>query len=181
MCFSIKYYNIFRYPRYRGFTLIEMIVSIAIFSTVVLVAVGALLSIISANRKANALRVVMENLNFAVESVARDIRTGNEYSCGGTGDCSGAHTLSFLDQDGNSAIYSFSDSSLIRTNDSGSMSITSPAVIIENVTFSVVGSSPGDELQPRVLMTIEGYAGYQGSTKSAFSIQTTISQRDSDS
>jgi len=64
-----------------GFTLIEIIVSIGIFSTVMLIGVGALLSVNDANRKARALRVVMDNINFAVEDMARKIRIGDEFLC----------------------------------------------------------------------------------------------------
>ena len=166
----------------RGFTLIEMIVSVAIFSTVVLIAIGALLSIIAANRKANSLRVVMENLNFAVESIARDVRTGDGYECGGTGgDCSGADDISFEDQNGNAVTYYLSGNTILRTTATGTITMTSPSVVIEDVNFSVEGSDAGDGIQPRVLMTIQGYAGEDDRTRSAFSIQTSISQRDTDS
>jgi len=177
--------HIFHYtkqiPSHRGFTLVEMIVSVAIFSTVVLVAVGALLSIVAANRKANALRVVMENLNFAMESIARDIRTGDGYSCGSGGDCSYDDAISFNDQKGNPVSYVFSGGGIVRISGGKTLSMTSPSVVIEDVNFSVVGSSGGDSVQPRVLMTIQGYAGTQDRTRSSFSVQTTISQRDTDS
>lgn len=65
----------------RGFTLIEIIVSIGIFSAVMLIGIGALLSVNDANKKARAMRVVMDNINFAVEDMARKIRIGGEYLC----------------------------------------------------------------------------------------------------
>src|SRR3989344_8318173 len=74
-----------------GFTLIEMIVSIALFAVVMTVAVGALLSLTGANKKAQALQSVMNNLNISVDSMVRNIRMGREYNCGGgsgTADCS---------------------------------------------------------------------------------------------
>jgi prepilin-type N-terminal cleavage/methylation domain-containing protein len=165
----------------RGFTLVEMIVSVAIFATVVLIAVGALLSIIDANKKANSLRVVMENLNFAVESIARDIRTGSQYSCGGLGDCSGGSSLTFTDQNGIAVAYILSNGAIVRTMSGKSIAVTSPEVVIEGMTFSVTGSATHDGVQPRVLITIHGYAGSQGRTQSSFSLQTSVSQRNTDS
>ena len=44
----------------KGFTLIELMVSITIFSIVMLISVGALLSIIDANRKDQSLKSVMK-------------------------------------------------------------------------------------------------------------------------
>ena len=49
-----------------GFSLIEIMVSLAIFSIVVLVATGALLSILNANKKTQALKAVVNNFNFAL-------------------------------------------------------------------------------------------------------------------
>lgn len=68
--------------RQKGFTLIEMIVSLGVFAVVVVVAVGALLSIISTNRQLQAEQSVMTNLAFALDSMTREIRTGYAYFCG---------------------------------------------------------------------------------------------------
>ncbi len=64
-----------------GFTLIEMLVSTAIFMSVMVVAIGALLSIINSNRKAQDIKTVVDNVNFAIESISRDVRVGVDYSC----------------------------------------------------------------------------------------------------
>jgi len=76
-----------------GFTLVEMLVSIAIFMIVMTVAVGSLISIVSANKKAQAIKNVINNINFALESISKDMRMGTNYNCladGGdtyNGDC----------------------------------------------------------------------------------------------
>ena len=65
----------------KGFTLIEMIVSLGIFTVVALIAVGALLKISDANRKAITLKTAINNLNFALESMSREMRLGSNYDC----------------------------------------------------------------------------------------------------
>ncbi len=65
----------------KGFTLIEIIVSLAIFSIVALVAVGALIKIVDANKKAQSLKTAINNINYALESMSRDIRAGTNYYC----------------------------------------------------------------------------------------------------
>ena len=65
----------------KGFTLIEVLVSVSIFSIVMLVATGAVFSIVEANKKTHTLKSVMTNLNFALESMARDMRVGFRYAC----------------------------------------------------------------------------------------------------
>jgi len=65
----------------RGFTLVEMIVSLALFSVVATVALGALVKIVSANRKAQTLQTALTNLNSALESMSRELRVGKQFHC----------------------------------------------------------------------------------------------------
>ncbi|HRY62544.1 MAG TPA: type II secretion system protein [Candidatus Paceibacterota bacterium] len=65
-----------------GFTLIELMVSISIFSVVMLIVIGALLMLNDANKKAQAMRAIVDNLNFATEDMTRNIRTGRDFKCG---------------------------------------------------------------------------------------------------
>jgi len=64
-----------------GFTLIEMIVSLGVFSVVVTTAVGAILVLISTNQQLQAEQSVMTNLAFALDTMTREIRTGYNYYC----------------------------------------------------------------------------------------------------
>ena len=65
----------------KGFTLVEIIISLAIFAIVALVAVGALIKVMDANRKAISLKTSINNLNFALESMSREMRMGSMYTC----------------------------------------------------------------------------------------------------
>lgn len=80
-----------------GFTLIEMIVSLALFSVVVTVAVGALLMLVSTNDQLQGEQSVMTNLSFALDSMTREIRTGTFYVCASSISASGAFGTSDLD------------------------------------------------------------------------------------
>ena len=75
----------------KGFTLIEIMVSVTLFAIVMTVSMGAILSIINSDRKAQAIKSVMDNLDSAVENMTRTIKTGYSYSIDsnypGTGDC----------------------------------------------------------------------------------------------
>ncbi|MDP3962578.1 MAG: type II secretion system protein [bacterium] len=68
-------------PKNRGFTLLEMIVSISIFTIVALVAVGSLLKVVDANKKAQSLKTSINNINFALDSISREMRVGRNYYC----------------------------------------------------------------------------------------------------
>ncbi len=66
----------------RAFTLIEMMVSIALFLIVMTIVLGAVLAIIDGNKKTQAINSVSNNLSSAIESMVRDIKTGYDYKCG---------------------------------------------------------------------------------------------------
>ncbi len=166
-------------PSSRGFTLIEMIVSVSIFTVVTFVAVGALLAITDANRKANAIRTTMDNLNFAMESMARNLRTGSNYACGGAGNClGGGDSITFNDQDSSTVTYwhDTEAKAIVVNKDGSSLSITSPEVSIDALTFYVSGVG-ADGREPRVVISIKGTAGKLQKIKTTFNVQTTVSQR----
>lgn len=169
----------------KGFSLIEMMVAVALFSVVMLMGVGALLSLIDANRKAHALNSVMNNLNFAVESMSRNLRVGTNYNCGSINgrDCSGETSIFFTPSVGGGEIwvyqYNSSEKRIEMSKNSGSsfIFITAPEVVIEKLEFYVTGSDPSDDFQPRARIIIQGTAGVKEKIKTNFNLQTMVSQR----
>lgn len=183
----------------RGFTIVEMIVAVGLFAVVMLVSIGALLSLVEANRRAQALQSVMNNLNVAVDGMVRAIREGSGYNCGSipvggsTADCSeGEELFAFVpfhtgteapspwiywfetDENGVGRLYKSEDGTL-----SGGLPITSPEVSIESVTFYVIGSTRGggDLVQPKVTIVIKGTAGLKVTSRTTFHVQATAVQR----
>jgi prepilin-type N-terminal cleavage/methylation domain-containing protein len=67
--------------RCQGFTIIEMMVSLGVFSIVITISVGALLMLVATNEQLQAEQSIMSNLSFAVDSMSREIRTGTHYYC----------------------------------------------------------------------------------------------------
>jgi len=173
----------------KGFSLVEILVSIAIFSVVMVTAAGALLTTIDANHKAQAIQSVMNNLNFALESMSRAIRVGDTYHCGDSGslagnqvpsDCAGGSDFfSFRRSNDNKTVYYYlSGSQIVRAIDAaGALAISAPEIMIENLKFYVQGASLGSQAQPRVTIVIQGYAGATEKIKTPFNLQTTLSQR----
>ncbi len=166
----------------RGFTLVEMIVAVFIFSIVMLIAVGALVSIIEANRKAQGVKSVMNNLNFSLDSMTRAIRVGGTYDCG-VGSCAadGTSEFTFISTDGEEIRYrhNTTNKSIERSIDGGLsyQELTAPEVTVEFLKFYVAGESVSDNEQPRVLIVVKGIAGPDGRTQTEFSLETLVTQR----
>lgn len=91
-----------QYKKNTGFTLVELMVAIAIFSIVMVVATSALMNVIDANNKARAIKVAINNVSLALEGLSKDMRMGTEYNCSNNGgvsysvDCSaGGNTIRY--------------------------------------------------------------------------------------
>lgn len=89
-----------------GFTLIEMIVSLAVFSVVVTISVGALLMLIATNQQLQNEQSVMTNLSFALDSMTREIRTGTNYYCDAQNNKSAGPNGAKIFQDGENLDFS---------------------------------------------------------------------------
>lgn len=199
-----------------GFTLIEMIVAVALFAVVMVVAVGALLSLTGANKKAQAIQSVMNNLNITLDGMVRNIRMGTEFHCGigpysgSSGDScsSGQSSFTFTCNPGTATCggsdvrwaYRLvcpiglnadntcpSGGYIQRSQDGGTTwpatgRLTAEEVSVENLTFYVVGTQKGADMQqPKVVMVVTGTAGGQNvKTKTTFHIQATAVQRELD-
>ncbi len=169
-------------PLTRGFTLIEIIVSVGIFSMVMLVVTATYLAIITLDSEARATNSVVTNLSFAVESMARNVRTGTSYSCAGAGNgtCS---QLSFLDTEGRAVTYLLKNDGTIGQCTSGvcttatAIPLTDPNITITSLTFYVRGVGTGDVIQPQVLISIRGTMKAAKNRVVEFTIQTSATQR----
>jgi prepilin-type N-terminal cleavage/methylation domain-containing protein len=63
--------------RRRGFTLIETLVAVSLFSVLMIMTVGSLTILIDANRKARSEKAVINNLNATMEIISRSMRDGS--------------------------------------------------------------------------------------------------------
>jgi|CXWL01.1.fsa_nt_gi prepilin-type N-terminal cleavage/methylation domain-containing protein len=170
---------------HRGYTLLEMIVSVGLFSIIMLLATGAYFTLIKIDREARAVNDVVSNLSFAVDSVSREIRTGTAYKCNNEGNnpnCTDTAGTSFgyTDSVGRDVSYWLSGSNqIIATIDGEDSPFTDPRIHIDTLSFYVRGVNEGvvDTVQPQTLIAIEGSIITSPEKTVTFSIQTTATQR----
>jgi len=175
----------------KGFTLIELMTAISVFAVIMTISMGSILGIFDANRKSEALKTVMDNLNFTIETMSREMRFGKNYHCTSStplsnpmGCTSGEDNfVSFLSSDGKQTVYRLNSTTIQKSTDGGStyVNVTAPEVTITKLRYVVMGQDVGDNMQPRIFIQIQGFAGSKPSAKSNFILQTLVTQRLRDS
>ena len=178
----------------KGFTLVEIMVSVSVFAVVMLIASSSIFGVFDANRKSQSLRGVMDNLNFSLESMTRTIRFGTRYHCNATAlplsstaDCAGgSSSIAVLDSTGAQVVFRLNNNRIERSVNGGTsyQPVTSSDVFISSLSFRVLGSasySSGNLFQPQVIIIVKGYSGSKSTSRTDFSLQTTVSQRVFDS
>jgi prepilin-type N-terminal cleavage/methylation domain-containing protein len=173
-----------------GFTLVELIVSVALFTIILTAALGGLLMVIDANRQAKSIKLVVNNLNLATEGMSRELRVGSNFC--ETDNGTNSATSSCNNVSGVNNIYFTTDrgeeSSSFRINNDGVerrigpgpandyLKLTGSDVIIDELDFYIRGVGFGDNEQPSVLIVLNGHIN-QADERIDFYVQTLVSQR----
>lgn len=177
-----------------GFTLVELIISIGLFSVVMTMGVSALLTLISAHSRAQSLQIVTSNLSFAIDTMTRNIRTGFNYYCAalpdtgslpsGSQDCTLGNTgIAFTESDTfDRAGYRLDVVGGVgriqqKTSTGSWLYVTSNDIDIDQLSFFVKGTTSGDDEQPHALILIKANILSSVGDGTEFLIQTTVNQR----
>ena len=192
----------------KGFTIVEMLVAIALFSIITAISAGGFTNALRTQRQVSALISAQSNVSLAMEQMAREIRTGylfchdtkNNPTCtcanGGAPDSCGVAPvnsntvtadLNFMNANGENVVYSLGTSTnVLMRSDSGSggvlQTITGDTVAVKYLQFTISGNAEGDHWPPRITISL-GVA--PSSTDSDISndvlnLQTTVSAREID-
>lgn len=176
----------------RGFTLLEMIVSVGLFSIVMLVVSVSYLNLIDLDRQTRSTNQLVSNLSFALESMTRNIRTGTNFACqspSGPNNTSGTCScFSFSDPSSKVITYLRKTDGTIGQNtgvsasclDSTAVSLTDVHVSTNSSTgllFYVSGVGLADGVQPHVTITLRGSIVISPTRSTTFSIETGAVQR----
>lgn len=180
----------------RGFTLVELMVSLSLFTVVVLASVGAVFVINNAAHQVDAMRSVLDNLNFALDSMTRTIHTADAIICGSNDkvanpncpldirNTTGANAIIVYSTIGQATgvkqevMYSLNPSThqIMKTVGTESVAITSSDISIDELAFFVSGASATDSVQPKATIVVKGVAT-AGKETAPFSLQTLVSVR----
>lgn len=184
----------------KGYTIIETMIAVSLFIVIIMTGMGSLLNANLLHQKSQNMRSIIDNLNFIMEDIGRNLRTGYDYHC-----IVGADTLSNLDAKSGSSCWgvAFQPATggdkwvyeivqelrgsvvvfyIRKSTDNGvSWVQLTPDEVVINTTasnFSVLGAEAIsiNTQQPLVVIRLAGTITFRG-VVSPFSLQTSVSQR----
>ena len=166
----------------KGFTLVEVLVTVLIFTVVILIAAGIFASAIRAQRYNLAYQELLDQTSYVMEYMSRQIRMAKkatDNSC--IPQDTNYHTISedikFIDQDEKCTEFLIDSGQLTeRKEGTTELPITSPYLTVDDFDVTIDGDAAGDNEQPCVEISLK----INGKEDTSIKIQTTISQRDLD-
>lgn len=154
----------------KGFTLIEVMVAVSIFTVVVTIGIGALMSVISTNKKIQAQREIVNGLSFALETMGRRLRLADVTQPINTG----SNFIQFLDSETQTGLLYQRTATNKITVSSGGQQIEITPTGFEVTKFESVALGTGTK--KLITLRIVGNIN-TGSSTTPISMQTSISPR----
>lgn len=165
----------------KGFTLIEMMVAVAIFTALVAAGSSVFVASIKSQRQSLATQEVLDQTSYLVEHMSRALRMAKKDMAG---TCTGTVRLNYIFEDQCIKFVNYNDECQqfcldgTRIKNEDGVYLTSDSLQITDFSVDISGEyqPPADNLQPRVTVSL----GVEGQEESGIRIQTTVSQRNLD-
>ncbi len=177
----------------RGFTLVELLVAIGLFSVIVAIAAGGFTNALRTQREVAGLIAAQSNASLALEQMAREIRTGYLFchAVGGTTPttctCPGAvpgqpwscNDLDFYNADGVEVHYELTGGALEKGTPGSFQAITGDNVNVAHLSFFLQGQYEDDHWNPRITiaMGVAASSTDPALKNDVLDLQTTVSAR----
>jgi prepilin-type N-terminal cleavage/methylation domain-containing protein len=148
----------------RGFSLIEMIVAVSVFSFLVVIISDMFLSMLNSQRRSISIQNTQESMRYAFEVMSKEIRHAQRSDT----DCySGASKrmyntnndntiIYFKNKNGECVSYALINGALLVRRDSRAANLTPSSLVISGLSFDVMDNDiiegSAQEIQPRVTL-----------------------------
>jgi four helix bundle protein len=159
-----------------GFTLVELVVAIGVFSLLISIAIGGFIQALRSERQTVALLSANSNASLILEQMAREIRTARTFS-------TTPGELDFTNAKGEAVAYCLNSATAsierVVSNTCGSgQRLTSRTVAVRTLDFIASGIAPGDLYPPRITIRISLSSTGEAAVQNAvINLQTTVSAR----
>jgi len=159
-----------------AFTLVELLVAMGLFVVLIGIATGGFIRALRTQRLMVALMAANDNVNLALEQMAREIRTGYHFSKISDTE------LQFVNADNIVVFYRLNDGAIERGTEDVFLQrtykkITADNVKITNFKIHLLGNNDGDGYPPRITISLSVGINNKYFENVSINVQTTISSR----
>lgn len=160
--------------RKRGFTLVELLVSVSLFAVTVTAASSLFSAAAKVQRRSLETQKVLDNGRYVLEIIAKGVRMSTPSSNGTL-----LTSLAITHATKGAVTYALSSGQVTENG----TAISSSNVLVDRLYFNVSGVGTGDTLQPRVtiVLRVKSLSSIAPMYGVEANFQTTISQRNLDS
>lgn len=163
----------------KGFTLMEMLISLAIFSILISIASGAFVRALRSQRAIVSLISANDNLSIALEQMMREIRTGYQFSI------TAPDEMEFINADNEFIRYRLEAGFIERGIEDAAQGpgvfvyrqITGANVIVNRFNIGLFGNSFDDGFPPRITLSLSISPNNPYLSTFSIDIQSTVSAR----
>jgi prepilin-type N-terminal cleavage/methylation domain-containing protein len=189
----------------RGFTLVELLVAIGLFSILFAIAGGGFVNALRAQRQISAMMAAESNIGIALEEMAREIRTGylfchDPITAEGVSKCDvptdpvysrhcvlDAQTtwpvcsdLEYYNANSEKVDYVLKNGILERGKNDVYQPITGNNVTVRSLSFVIHGNKEGDQWNPRITITVGVAPNDPSVSWDTVNLETSVSAREID-
>jgi len=172
-------HNMHRRRGMLGFTIVEFLVTAAVFSVIVVGAGGIFIEVLKIQRRGIEAQKIQENIQFVLETISKEIRV-SQIAGGQDTDCvtTFSSSLDIVHPESGSITYGISDGRVQRTGGGATTNLSGSDVEFSRFAFCIQYSEIDDK-QARVTILAQAKPLFGVSDPALiFDIQTTLSSRD---
>ncbi len=176
----MKHLHSLKKIQHHGFTLMEVMVSVTIFTIIITIGIGSLLTVNKTLQKTRAQRQTIDSFSYVVDTMTRRLRTGTNYTS------NSLESITFNEQDnedelgnGTGSVVTFRRTEVVEgkgviemiVNDGVPITLTPPEINVTDFTVSLYNSG-----QPMVQLSLRGEITDR-EQDTIIALQTIVSQR----
>ena len=163
--------------------MLEMIISIGIFSVLVVASIGVTIGVSNAQIKAANIQAIQDNIRFSLELITKEMRTGSGYALSSVCSSTPGTEVSFTTSAGETRMYYLSGDKIMRLKNTATCQLAQPLMAdevgVERLRFITSGTVTGPaDGQPRVTISMSVVSkSAKNPLESRMDLETTVVQR----
>lgn len=138
----------------KGFTLMELMISLALFTLVTVISTTIFVQIIKTSKLTTQKSAAIDNISTVMEQLAREVRTGKDFSSSVTTGYTSVSSFSFVNYKNENITYQFSGGRLNKVVNGVNYQLTTSELTTDGWFMVTDNSASGNRTTPRIVVNM---------------------------